>query len=206
MTDWQQLAAVVGVLGGVAVTLRFLYKIGKAGVKKLRTNMFGIGDLKVDIEALSEQVKFVVTEMKPNGGASVRDCLNRIELRQVLQEQRQWAILSDMSVGVFEADAEGEFVRVNRKYLRMTGRSPEEVIGTGWINTIALRDRERVEAEWHTAIAEEREFESEFMLITPDDERVQVSARTYRLVNETDNTFLGVMGMLTPLDEHGKPM
>jgi len=167
--------------------------------------MFGIGDLRTDIEALSAQVKFVVTEMKPNGGASVRDCLNRIELRQVLQEQRQWAILSDMSVGVFEANSDGEFVRVNRKYLRMTGRSPEEVTGTGWINTIALRDRERVEAEWNSSIEEEREFESEFLMITPDDDRVQVSARTYRLVNETDNTFLGVMGMLTPIDEHGKP-
>ncbi len=205
MIDWQQAAAIAGVLGAVAVALRFLYNIGKTGLNKLRTNMFGIGDLKTDIEALSAQVQFVVSELKPNGGTSLHDCLNRIELRQVFQEQRQWAILSDMSVGVFEADANGEFVRVNRKYLRMTGRTPEEVVGTGWVNTIALRDRERVEAEWNSAIAEEREFESEFMMITPDDDRVQVSARTYRLVNETDNTFLGVMGMLTPIDEHGKP-
>lgn len=163
--------------------------------------MFGIGDLKTDIEALSEQVKFVVCEFKPNGGASVRDSLNRIELRQVLQEQRQWAILSDMAVGVFEADAEGEFIRVNRKYLRMTGRAPEEVTGSGWINTVALRDRKRVEKEWNTAISEGREFESVFLLITPDNERLQVSARTYKMVDEENNSSIGFMGFLTPLDD-----
>jgi len=67
--------------------------------------MFGIGDIKTDIAALTKSVNFVVTELQPNGGASIRDSLNRIELRQVLQEQRQKAILSDMSIGVFETDA-----------------------------------------------------------------------------------------------------
>jgi len=110
MTDWQQIAAVMGVLTGAVVSLRYLWKLIPRLLTKITTNMFGIGDLRTDIEALSEQVRFIVCELKPNGGASVRDSLNRIELRQVLQEQRQWAILSDMSVGVFETDAEGEFI------------------------------------------------------------------------------------------------
>lgn len=203
LTDWQQLAAVVSVLGGVALGLKLLVRVSKALYFKMRHNMFGIGDIKKDIAALSTQVAFIVTELRPNGGASTRDCLNRIELRQVLQEQRQKAILSDMSVGVFETDNEGEYIWVNRKYLRMTGRAPDEVKGSGWINTIAHRDRERVVAAWKKAIEEEREFEEEFMMITPDDERVQVSARTYKMTAQ-DNSPLGFLGMLTPLCEKGR--
>lgn len=165
--------------------------------------MFGIGDIKTDIAALSTQVGLVVQELQPNGGASVRDSLNRIELRQVLQEQRQKAILSDMSVGVFETDTQGEFVWVNRKYLRMTGRAPDEVKGSGWINTIAHRDRERVVLAWNTAIREEREFEEEFTMITPDDDRCEVSARTYKMSGQDDQP-IGFLGMLTPLCEKGK--
>lgn len=205
MTEWMTLLEVVGILGGAAVGIRILWKLLKL-LRKKANNMFGIGDLKHDIEALSESVQFIVAEFSPNGGKSNRDVLNRIELRQVLQEQRQKAILSDMSVGVFETDSEGEFIWVNRKYLRMTGRAPDEVKGSGWINTVAVRDRDRVIQEWNSAIAEEREFESEFMLITPDNKRVQVQARTYKMVTPETNEPLGFLGMLTPLCEEGRKL
>lgn len=165
--------------------------------------MFGIGDIKTDIAALTKSVNFVVTELQPNGGASIRDSLNRIELRQVLQEQRQKAILSDMSIGVFETDSEGNFKWVNRKYLRMTGRAPDEVKGSGWINTIAHRDRERIVLAWNKAVEEKREFEEKFVMITPDDQRCEVAIRTYKM-DDKDNGHLGFLGMLTPLCEQGK--
>jgi len=199
MKDWQQLASIIAVVGAIVVTSRYLWKNIPVAYRKLRNNMFGIGELKTDIAALSVQVNFVVDEFKPNGGKGLRDCVNRIELRQLFQEQRQWAILEDMSVGVFETNAEGEYYRVNRKYLRMTGRSPNEVKGSGWINTVANRDRERVQGEWDAAISEGREFESDFLLITPEDERVQVSARTYKL-SDHDKQAIGYLGMLAPLD------
>ncbi len=199
--DWQQLAAVFGVIGGLTVAVGVGIRLCKKLLHKVKDDMFGIGELQTNIEALSEQVAFVVTELQPNKGASIRDCLNRIELRQVLQEQRQWAILADMSVGVFEADPQGEIIKVNRKYLRMTGRTLAEIIGNGWINTVAHRDRARVEQEWSMAISEEREFESEYKLITPEDERLAVSVRTYKMVDERTGVSLGFLGMLTPLDE-----
>ena len=105
-----------------------------------------------------------------------------------------------MSVGVFETDPEGEVIKVNRRYLRMTGRTLVEVTGNGWINTIAYRDRDRVEREWATAISEDREFESEYKMITPEDERVDVSVRTYKMIGK-DNESLGFLGMVTPIDE-----
>ena len=205
--DWQQIAGIIGVLGAALAMLRWLWgavpRLCRRIGKKL-SKMFGIGDIKTDIGALSEQVRFVVDELRPNGGASIRDSLNRIEIRQVLQEQRQKAILSDMSVGVFETDMDGEFVWVNRKYLRMTGRTPSEVKGSGWINTVAERDRERVKTEWDDAMEENREFESRFLLITPDDDRIEVQVRTYKYEESGNkNEPLGFMGIVTPCCEKG---
>lgn len=200
--NWETAAAIIAVLVGL---ITVMYRAPKA-FRQLRVwwnNMFGVGDLKNDITTLTKQVSFVVTELQPNGGASVRDSLNRIELRQVLQEQRQKAILSDMSIGVFETDNQGQVVWVNRKYLRMTGRTPDEVKGSGWINTIAHRDRERVVLSWETAIEEGREFEDTFLMITPDNERVPVQARTYKMTGQDDHQ-LGFLGMLTPLCEAGR--
>ena len=199
MYDWEVIAATVAGIGSVVVGLPRLVRGLKAAYKKLRYNMFGINDLRTDVAALTEQVAFIVSELKPNGGQSQRDCLDRIEERQVLYDQRQWAILSDMSVGVFETNKDGEFTKVKRKFLRMTGRTPEEVKGSGWVNTVAMRDRKRVESEWLQAIAEERELETVFLMITPDDERMQVSARTYKMIGQ-DGRPLGFLGMLAPLD------
>jgi len=198
--DWHIWAEVIAVLGGVAVSLRWLWTYIPRLYYKVRRNMFGIGDLKNEVGALKHCIEQVVVELRPNGGASIRDSLNRIELRQVLQEQRQKAILSDMSVGVFEADTQGNYVWVNRKYLRMTGRAPSEVNGSGWINTVAESDRERVLHDWHEAIKEDREFETEYIMYTREGTTQRVALRTYRMSTD-DHEPLGFMGMVTPADE-----
>lgn len=133
--------------------------------------MFGVGDLKHDIESLIQQ-----------------DTLNRVALRQVPK-----SLLKYMPVGVFETDNEGEYVWVNRKYLRMTGRAPDEVKGSGWIDSVAPRDLARVVQDWNAAINEKRECVFDYTLITQKKE-VQVTARTYKMAN-------GFLGLLTPLDE-----
>ena len=103
-------------------------------------------------------------------------------------------MLVDLPVGIFETDDKGEYVWVNRKYLRMTGRAPDEVNGSGWIDSVAPHDLERVVQGWNAAINEKRECEFEYTLVTPDDD-VQVNARTYKMAN-------GFLGMLTPLSRH----
>ena len=132
--------------------------------------MFKIGDLRHDIGSLLQH-----------------DTLNRIELREV-----ERPMLVDLPVGVFETDDEGEYVWVNRKYLRMTGRAPDEVNGSGWIDSVAPHDLARVVQDWNAAINEKRECEFEYTLVTPEDS-VQVNARTYKMAN-------GFLGMLTPVE------
>lgn len=189
-------------VASVAGLVRFFWFHWPKIYKKLRHNMFGIGDIKTDLACVAKQLDFIVTELHPNGGTSIRDSLNRIEVRQVLHDQRQRALMSDMAIGVFETDEEGLCVWANRKYLRMTGRTFLEVSGSGWTNILAPEDRDRVVKAWADAIDEEREFEDEYYIVTPEGVRTRVRAQSYKM-HTSDGAPIGYLGMLTPLNEQG---
>ncbi len=216
----ESVAAVVAALVGLVTVMYRAPKVYRQ-LKNWWNKMFGIGDLRTDVSCLAKQLeqhtlaedtndaavavqlKLIVAELHPNGGASIRDSLNRIETRQVLQEQRQKAILSDMSVGVFETDAEGHCIWANRKYLRMTGRTLAEVAGSGWTNIIASEDRDRVVKGWADSIDEQREFEDEYYIATPEGVKTKVRAQSYRM-DQQNGSPIGYLGMLTPIDKQGQ--
>lgn len=144
--------------------------------------------LRESLALLASQVQNINAELKPNGGSSLRDSINRIEqcqkeisIRQLISDQRQRAILSDMNFGVLETDAQGNCVWANRMYTRLTGRSLDELVGKGWINTIAHDERDRVLEDWNSAIEDCREFESTYHVATPDGERIRITARTIKM-------------------------
>lgn len=77
--------------------------------------------LQSDLSAMMAQINAITAELRPNGGSSLRDSINRIEqcqkeisTRQLISDQRQRAILSDMNFGVLETDASGNCIWANR--------------------------------------------------------------------------------------------
>jgi PAS domain S-box-containing protein len=201
LAEWQALAEWIGIAAGAIVGVKVLWTLLKKGWGKVGS-MFGLGEIKTDIGCLAQKLDFIVAELHPNGGASIRDSLNRIELRQVLQEQRQRAILSDMSIGVFETNVAGHCVWANRKYLRITGRTFEEVEGTGWINILAHGDRDRIIKSWDASIKEEREFEEVCDIVSPDGGVTHCRVQSYKMSDENDT--IGYLGMLTPINKEGR--
>lgn len=118
------------------------------------------------LNALDQGLTSILYELKPNGGGSLRDTIERISDRTIAL-QREHALLveevrahmdRDDACAVFVADAQGQQTWASRSYLRWVNRSREEVLGRGWINTVYPDDRERVRDEWASAIAEQREF------------------------------------------------
>jgi PAS domain S-box-containing protein len=103
-------------------------------------------------------------EFKPNGGSSMRDAINRIELRQIIADQRVKALDNDSIRGVWEADQEGKLIHTNRTYQRIVGSTAEALDGFGWVNTIHPEDRESVMKEWDSAVKQQREFYGVFRL------------------------------------------
>ena len=60
-------------------------------------------------------------------------------------------VLEHAAVGVLATDATGDCTYVNRRWCEMSGQTPAQAMGTGWVAAFHVEDRERVGAEWHAA-------------------------------------------------------
>src|SRR5438876_1186833 len=67
------------------------------------------------------------------------------------------AILDALPVGIFEIDANGQCVFVNRQWQLYAGMSAEAAVGSGLMEAVHPADRERVVEEWLSALAVVRE-------------------------------------------------
>jgi PAS domain S-box-containing protein len=103
-------------------------------------------------------VTWIIEQLKPNGGSSLKDALNRVEADIHTIGQRQRLFMLDASEAIFETDAKGDNVYANRTYCKWLGKSYSDVLGRGWINSLHESTRARVVEEWFHAIEDKREF------------------------------------------------
>ena len=191
--DWLRLLEIVGMAGGAAVGLRVVWAL----LKKLRgklTGMFGISGLAEDLDLVVERLDKIMFEFMPNGGSSMKDQLNRLESDMALANERQRARMLDTPEMIFETDAEGHCVWVNRTYSKAVQRSLTELLGHGWVNGIAVHDRERVVSEWFKAVQEDREFEMEFDFLDLDGNHFPVTCRSYKMRDWRTGKAVGFLG------------
>lgn len=178
----------IALLAGSVASLYFSPKVLRWMFKKLRSAAAAIQALVElpsvlptfgQIQSLEKSVSHVLREVLPNGGSSMRDTINHMarvqqEQSQGLQSLERTLILqtgvmrahydADGVYARFETDGLGRYTWVNRTYLRWVGRSLEQVLGYGWVNSLGLEAREHVREEWERAISERREFSMRYKL------------------------------------------
>ena len=71
-------------------------------------------------------------------------------------------------VGVFVSAADGSCTFVNKRWCELTGLTPEEALGDGWIAALHPDDRERVLGEWAAASAAGEDSVVEYRFLRPD--------------------------------------
>ncbi len=71
-------------------------------------------------------------------------------------------------VGIYQTDLLGRCLRVNRRWCTLTGRSPGEALGYGYLDAIDPRDRERVVETARRHVAMNRPFRLEYRIRRPD--------------------------------------
>ena len=119
-------------------------------------------------DQMMTDVAWIIDQMKPNGGSTIKDSLNRLENELHMVSQRQKIFVLDSPLAVFETDVNGEFIYANRTYCRWVGKSMEEILGRGWINSLHESTRTAVVEEWMHAIQDKREFSLEYNLKDED--------------------------------------
>jgi PAS domain S-box-containing protein len=72
------------------------------------------------------------------------------------------SILENLELAQFLCDHEGKCIKVNSKWISITGLSESEALGNNWLLSVHYEDRERIQAKWHQMIEENTPFEEVF--------------------------------------------
>ncbi len=180
-----------------------LEDIGKAvgaivailGIVKVFPYMKKIGLFIKDCCLAPFRINQLINELKPNGGASLRDSINRIELNQCLLSQKLAYSLDVEGGGFFYTDIKGEYIEASLGYCRLTGKSERESLGKQWIYNIHPKDRIRVVKEWIEAIENQASFESQYSMINYDDEEMVIDCHASPLKN-MPGQVVGYFGLI----------
>ncbi|MBD2212967.1 PAS domain S-box protein [Nostoc linckia FACHB-104] len=133
--------------------------------------------------------------------ASYEDITERKEIEQALQksERRYATLAASAPVGIYRADAQGNFLYVNERWCQETGLTLPAALGCGWQVALHPEDRELVVSQWHRLIQTGERFCLEYRFLQPNDAETWVFGQA---VPETDpeGQVIGYVGTITNIN------
>lgn len=102
------------------------------------------------------KVDAIYLEVKPNGGTSLRDAVNRIDRRGRFNEGRQRMNMEEVGVSAFEMDAQGALTYANQAMCELLCRGEDDLLGYRWKTSVDAADRTAMNAEILKAVTEEK--------------------------------------------------
>lgn len=153
----------------------------------------------VDIRKLDENVTASLKELRPNGGSSLRDAINRIEDRVVSTDQVTFALRQDSPSGFFICDKHGSNRDVNRTYCRWLGVGANELTGHGWRNFVVKNEQSvSAELDWTAAFNQGREVEFVLSMKTSEGEPLMVDVKAHPIRNRVGEVieFVGIVSKI----------
>ena len=156
------------------------------------------------IEVVYNAVTYADAKQRPQGVfAAARDITDRKKAEEALRasEVRFRALADEAPVGIYQADAEGRNVYLNRAAEEILGQAQPAASGTGWHDALHPDDRDRVVREFAAAIRAGSAFESEYRFLRKDGTSVLARgfATALRDLAGTVTGYIGVVMDITAL-------
>ena len=105
------------------------------------------------------------------------------------------AILDTLELAQFLCDHEGKCIKVNSKWISITGLSEEDALGHNWLLSIHSNDREKIQEKWIDMVENKAPFEETFRYqhrVTGTITKVKCKATD--VIDENDNRLF-ILGL-----------
>lgn len=185
------IATKLGVLAALVTSATIVWKKAIAPLLNKATDYFD------KISSMIKDVEEIRREIKPNGGSSIKDAVNRIEARLINMEHVQSALRQDGPMGIFQCKTDGRNIDVNRTYCRLLKCTKEELLDFGWKNFISEESRESYEIDWKDAFEDGREISATLNFVSRDGEIINTDVRCYP-ITDISGEVVQYLGILTP--------
>jgi len=119
-----------------------------------------------------------------------------LNLRQ--SESRYASLAAAVPVGIFRTNKTGYCIYVNDRWCEISGLTPSQAMGNGWIKALHPNDREFIAAEWKLAIQKNRSFQAEYRFQRADDTISWVFAQATAEYSSTGRVT-GFVGTITDI-------
>ena len=103
-------------------------------------------------------------------------------------------------VGIFETDAQGDYIFVNQKWSEIMGLSSDQALGKGWLSTLHPEEQQRVTEEWDWATTDGWEFMLKYRIRSAGNSDKWVYASATPLKGER-GSLCNYMGIVTDVTE-----
>ena len=130
--------------------------------------------------------------------AAESEARQRTEEALRASEERFWTLAQLSPVGIFQTDADGNYLYLNERWCDIAGLTQQEALGQGWARSMHPDDRDRVLNEWQEATEHALPFKAEYRFQRTDGGTSWVLAEA--AVQRSDsNKVTGYVGTVTEL-------
>jgi PAS domain S-box-containing protein len=121
----------------------------------------------------------------------------RVE-KALLESQHLFQTLTQASpVGIFRTNPDGHTTYVNPKYSELTGLSPQEAFGRGWLNAVHPDDKEKLKDKWLSDFTSQKISSTEYRFLRPDGSIIWVMGNA--VPELIGNEVVGYVGTITDI-------
>ncbi len=110
------------------------------------------------------------------------------------------SLFDNSTVAIFETNAVGKCLLVNKQWCNFAGLTPDEAEGDGWQQALHPDDRERISNLWNEYAREKKTWNFEYRFCTPDQKITWVLGTTIPLINE-QGEITGYLGINTDITD-----
>jgi|GEM_PF-5842924 hypothetical protein len=191
------ITTVAAILAGIATSLTIITKWLWPWIKRGWDAMFGQEKILQQLCKMENRIANIEYEMTPNGGASLKDAVSRMELKFFQLSEYSRVKREQDYVPTIEFDMKGELTYANKAFLNLVGRTYFEVKNKGWVNSLDTEDIRKIPKALNNAIEDKRNLETEVILSTPENIKIHTFMKANIIGSE--KTSLGYLVYFTTL-------